>query len=71
MVKKYLWSWIHDNEYGPHTSTWIKLKHFLDLDVLRGKRSLFCFEKWQISQIKDLLHLTKANLFCDILITSQ
>ena len=67
MVKKYLWPWIDDDEYGPHTSTWIKSKHILDLDALRRKRSLFCFTKWQISQIKGLLYLTKGNLF---LITS-
>ena len=49
MVKKYLWPWIDDNKYDLHTSTWIKSKHFLDLDALRGKGSLFCFAKWQIS----------------------
>jgi len=68
MVKKYLWPWIDDNEYSPHTSTWIKSKHFLDLDALRGKGSLFFLTKWQISQIKDFLYLTKGNLF---LITSK
>jgi len=67
MVKKYLLPWIDGIEYGPHRSTWIKSKHFLDLDVLRGKGSLFCFAKWQTSQTKDLLYLTKGNLF---LITS-
>jgi len=40
----------------------IKLKHFLDLDALRGKGNIFCFTKWQTSQIKDLLYLTKENL---------
>jgi len=68
MVKKYLWPWIDDNEYGPHILTWIKSKHFLDLDPLRGKGSLFCFGKWQLSQIKYLLYLTKGNL---LLITSK
>jgi len=70
MVKKYLWPWINVNEYGLHTSTWIKSKHFLDLDELREKESFFffCFAKWQISQMKDLLYLTKGNL---ILITSK
>jgi len=37
-------------------------KYFLDLDVLRGKGSLFCFAKWQTPQTKDLLYLTKGNL---------
>jgi len=68
MVKKYLWPLIDDNEYGPHTSTWIKSKYLLDLDALREKESLFCFAKWQILQIKDFLYLTKENLF---LITSK
>jgi len=42
---EYLWPWIDGIEYGPHKSTWIKSKLFLDLDVLRGKRSFFCFAK--------------------------
>ena len=63
MVKKYLWPWIDVNEYGHRTSIWIKSKHFLDLDELRRKGSFFCFAKWQISQMKDLLYLTKGNLF--------
>jgi len=44
-----------------------QIKTFFDLDVLIGKESLFCFAKWQTSQTKDLLYLTKGNLF---LITS-
>ena len=40
---------------------------FIYLDVLIGNESLFCFAKWQTSQTKDLLYLTKGNLF---LITS-
>ena len=65
IVKKYLWPWIDGIEYSPHISTRIKSKHFLDLDVLRRKGSLFYFAKWQTSQTK--LYLTKENLF---LITS-
>jgi len=63
MAKKYLWPWIDGIEYGLHRSTWIKSNRFLDLDVLRGKGSLFCFAKWQTSQTKDFLYLTKGNLF--------
>ena len=63
MVKKYLWPWIDGIEYGPQTSTWIKSKHFFDLDVLIGKESIFCFAKWQTSQTKDLLYLTKDLLY--------
>jgi len=56
MVKKYWWPWIDVNEYGPHTSTWIKSKYFLDLDELRGKGSFFAlqndkYHKWKIYYI--------------------
>jgi len=67
MVKKYLWPWIDGIEYGPHTCIWINSKHFLDLNVLIGKESLFCFRKRQTSQTIDLLYLTKGNL---VMITS-
>ena len=39
-----------------------KVKKKIDLDVLIGNEGLFYFSKWQASQTKDLLYLTKRNL---------
>ena len=68
MVKKYLWPWIDVNEYGPHISTWIKSKLFLDLDELRGKGSFFLLCKMTNITNEIFIIFNKRNLF---LITSK
>jgi len=55
-------------QYMNQIKTFFRFRCNIDLDVIRGKRNLFLFAKWQTSQTKDLLYLIKGNLF---LITSM
>ena len=49
---------------GPQSSQWSKLKALVETWVLAVKGSLFCFEKWQMSQQEAVLLILTSCTSC-------